>query len=242
VRGDLAPAAVQAAAQVVVSSRFERLIRAALTHRWTMAIKATVRDAVWTVRGSRLKNPVVTSVPRSVLFVCKGNICRSPFAAALAERMLREAGAHAVCASAGFRASSDGRSPAEAIEAARSFGIELDAHIPVSLTNAIVDEADLIVVMEASQVADMNREYPAAAGKVLLLPLAVAPSRENRGYARFNIGDPFGEPLAVFDRCYASIHEALRALVGSLVGAAGTQRDTVPRAPGSGTAKWDEKT
>ena len=63
-----------------------------MTHPVTMAAKAPVKDALWTIRGRQFRNPQFGREVRSVLFLCHGNICRSPFAAVRAAQLLERAG------------------------------------------------------------------------------------------------------------------------------------------------------
>lgn len=196
-----------------------RLVTLALTHPLAMRIKRPLRDGVWSWKGRHLRNPAMPAAPRSLLFVCKGNICRSPFASALTELLLRRAGTGGVlCESAGISASADERPPAAACAAAARFGVSLDGRVPILLTRDLVDRFEMIVVMEAAQFYALRAAYPEAGDRIFLLPLL---SRRRRpGYARYNIADPFGHPVAVFNACYEHLHDDL----GDLLDAAGLIR------------------
>lgn len=86
--------------------------------------------------------------PMSVLFVCLGNVCRSPLAEALLRRMAAEAGAPILVASAGTWAEVEtGIYPDTATLAAR-YGLDGSAHISRQLTPDIVSAADLIVSLD----------------------------------------------------------------------------------------------
>src|SRR3989442_12759849 len=87
-------------------------------------------------------------LPASILFVCHGNICRSPLAAALLRRALSQK--KVGVASAGFMG--PGRpAPPEAVAAAAHYGVDLSAHRSQLLTADRARGADLIVVMDPSQ-------------------------------------------------------------------------------------------
>src|SRR5438128_12633633 len=84
-------------------------------------------------------------LPASILFVCHGNICRSPLAAALLRRALSRQ--EVAVASAGF--SDPGRpAPAEAVAAASRYGVDLSAHRSQLLTPDRARGADLVVAMD----------------------------------------------------------------------------------------------
>lgn len=189
-----------------------RIIRAILTHPVAISIKGRLRDLRWAAAGREIVNPPVPCAVRSILFVCLGNICRSPFAAARARQLLDRAGADGIrCASAGIETSQGNRSPVEACEAAAAFGLRLESHLPVQLTRALASEYDVMVVMEAAQKTIVQEQFPELASRVLLLPLF--DGADLAGYARYNIADPFGQPRAAFDSCYRRIDHALASLI-----------------------------
>ena len=77
-----------------------------------------------------------------VLFVCAGNICRSPFAEALARRIAVERGLDVEFASAGEIALDGDRCPPDAVAVAKEYGVDLSSHRARRLTT---DKADKIV-------------------------------------------------------------------------------------------------
>lgn len=173
-----------------------------------MALKRPVRNAVWTVKGLRTRNPPLPERVGSVLFVCLGNICRSPFGAHRAAQVLGAAGGRAVtCTSAGFHPSQAARSPEGACRAAATYGLSLDEHLPQPLTREMVAAHDVIFVMEAAQLELMRRQYPEHRDRIFLMSLLDdAPAG---GYERYNIADPFGQPDAEFQACYGRIDRIL---------------------------------
>ncbi|HEY8549109.1 MAG TPA: hypothetical protein VIL35_04055 [Vicinamibacterales bacterium] len=192
----------------------DRALTALLTSRAVMPVKHAVRDLWWSLRGFWIRPRPLPRSPRSLLFVCKGNICRSPFAARYAARLLADAGAEGIrCVSAGIAVSRERISPAAAVAAARAFGVDLETHQATQLTPALVEAADLIVVTEVSHVQTLTRQYPRAADRIVLLPLFGADRSRRGGFARFNIADPYGRPVEVFNACYGHIAEAVSALL-----------------------------
>lgn len=162
--------------------------------------------------GRRYRQPVLPERPASVLFVCLGNICRSPFAEGLAARLIAEAGLAIHCSSAGLEASPLASSPAEAIAAARAFGVSLDAHRPVFLSRELVSSHDVVIAMEPYQVDLLRRRWPTWSRRYLLLSL-FEPNDALGAFERYHVVDPFGRPQDDYDRCFSRIDSALRSLI-----------------------------
>ncbi|MEP6501833.1 MAG: ATP-grasp domain-containing protein [Betaproteobacteria bacterium] len=103
----------------------------------------------------------------SVLFLCLGNLCRSPFAeVAAADRL-----PGMTFASAGFL-SHDGRpSPPHIVLTARSLGVDVASARARRVTAAQVAAADLIVCMDTSHLERVAAEFPDAVARTTLLGL-----------------------------------------------------------------------
>src|SRR3989442_14371349 len=85
---------------------------------------------------------------KTILLVCTGNICRSPLAAALLERALKERGFEAIevsSAGAGGGGGAPGFEGAYLVGVGR--GVDLSGHPARLLTREMVDAADLILPM-----------------------------------------------------------------------------------------------
>jgi len=195
------------------------MIRSVLTSPAAMWLKRYLRKAVWTIRGRRITNPPLPTDVRSILFVCHGNICRSPFAEHVARSYLTQAGLGAGAVkvqSAGFRASSDGRCPPEAVAAARLHAVDLRDHQPLALTTELLSGFDIVMGMEPAHLAELRRLWPGCNDRIFLLPLFELPPSTADAFERCHFVDPFGKASAEFERCYQRIDAAARALVTAL--------------------------
>ena len=96
---------------------------------------------------------------RSVLFVCHGNIYRSPFAAECFRTTLASSGRRGIAVgSAGFVG--PGRpAPPEAQLLAERFGVDLRQHQSRLVMGALLADYDLVVVMEAQQARELARRF-----------------------------------------------------------------------------------
>ena len=192
---------------------FERAMTAVLTHPAAMQLKRRIRNARWSVKGRGVRNPAVRGPVRSILFVCLGNICRSPFAARIAEQQA-SSGSTIRFASAGLRTTQAAASPREACAVAATYGISLVDHRPQQVSQELIHAHDMIVVMEAAQLQTLVAAYPEAVDRTFLLPLF--DTRGPSGYGRYNIADPFSQPAAAYDECYQRITTAVRELLAAV--------------------------
>jgi protein-tyrosine phosphatase len=95
---------------------------------------------------------------RNILFVCLGNICRSPLVEAVARKRLADAGLQidvASCGTGGWHAgeSADPRMR----EAAASAGYNLDHHRARQLRSTDFDRYDLLLAMDTDNLHEMQR-------------------------------------------------------------------------------------
>ena len=190
-------------------------LRAASAHPLAQPAKRALRNVVWALKGRSTRHPPLPARARSVLFVCLGNICRSPFAARLAERLLKEAGLDGVrCSSAGIRPSQAMRSPDEACEASAAFGLSLVEHVPQALTRELIESHDMVWVMEHGQFVRLRAEYAQYADRIFLMSLLDPDARG--AYERYNIADPFGSSLSLYLACYERMARSIRNWIRQL--------------------------
>lgn len=149
---------------------------------------------------------------RSVLFVCHGNIIRSPMAAAMLRHYLPQGYSHMVTiSSAGLYAMPTNRADLRAIEVAREFGISLDDHRAQPVTRELVDRYDVILVMDYLNEATLLARYPEAWQKVYMLAACLSGKRPNE----VEIQDPYSGDIADIRRCSEILHSCVCTLAGA---------------------------
>ncbi|MCI0355789.1 MAG: hypothetical protein L0099_12225 [Acidobacteria bacterium] len=109
--------------------------------------------------------------PRALLFLCYGNICRSPVAEALARQVLPQM----EVASAGFFEPTGRRSPLHIHDACRSLGLSLPPRSSKRVTPDMVRHSDLVVLHDLENYQMFAREFPKALDKILLLGMFLKP-------------------------------------------------------------------
>lgn len=146
-----------------------------------------------------------------LLFVCSGNICRSPLAEVLARRYLDARGRSDVAVrSAGIAAFEDTPVSEGAYLVALEHGLDLGAHRAQRLTEEMVAESDLILGMAWHHVD--RAEALGGLGKSFLLG-EYARRPEGTGL----VEDPFGAPLEAYRDTYAELEALVRDAVARLV-------------------------
>jgi protein-tyrosine phosphatase len=105
-----------------------------------------------------------------VVVICHGNILRSAFAEGLLKQAVVAQRAPGLCvSSAGLHAVPGRSADPRGVAVAREWGVDLTAHRAAMLSAEVVAGADLILVMDLLNAAEMAWHYPEAAGKVFLL-------------------------------------------------------------------------
>jgi protein-tyrosine phosphatase len=104
-----------------------------------------------------------------VLFVCTGNLCRSPSAAFLLRQQLGDAaGAEVTVHSAGTVEVDTGPPRALVLEG-RAYGIDLADHVPRTVDPGMIQAADLVVGLTREHVRETVVAVPASFSKTFTL-------------------------------------------------------------------------
>jgi protein-tyrosine-phosphatase len=149
----------------------------------------------------------------NILFVCIGNICRSPFAQGLFAKLVRQEGYTGFHAeSAGLLALPGNSATFLAQKVAVEHGVELAGHKAKGLSQELVDWSELILVMEKSHKDELLADFSEAADKTFLM----------RRFARFGsrsrgIADPYGLQYDAYRFCYLDIEDAVSGLMDFLI-------------------------
>ncbi len=173
--------------------------------------------------GMRAENKkLVLPSARSFVFVCFGNIMRSPMAAALFQRAATEYGLLGLSiASAGIHASPGTPAHPRAQVAAQVLGVALDHHRSSLLTAEMVAQADAIFAMDFQNKAELLASYPETWDRIFMMSAYAEGDLHYR-----EIPDPYFGDQQECTRCYAVLNTCAQNLARSLSQRAITASDS----------------
>ncbi len=137
-----------------------------------------------------------------ILFVCKGNICRSPFAEGYARKHCPPTVQVVSC---GYFPVQGRSCPTEAIEAAQSFQINLEEHRSQIVTKELLEQASIIFLFDQENQEKISRQFPDLQKKLFYLG-SCSPKLS------LYIKDPVGGTVEDFTRTYENIRFSIDML------------------------------
>ncbi len=135
---------------------------------------------------------------KSILFVCVGNICRSPMAQYwVCDQLQKKELSHIQVSSAGIRAVIASPVAQEVHDILTRFHIDSSQHRAQQLNKKIINQAELILTMETWQKQELSFAFPDSRGKIFTLG-------KWRGE---EIQDPYQQSHAVFEKAFDLMRE-----------------------------------
>jgi protein-tyrosine phosphatase len=164
----------------------------------------SIRDR-WSIPRN-LRQSLESIDPESVdriVFVCKGNVCRSPYA----EASLRSMGFNTT--SCGLDVQVVSPPPETAVVVARERGVDVAGHQSRSIHSLVLGPADCLVAMSVEHLSQLSEYGRTSGSQVTLLGIWCKK-------ARLRIRDPFGCDEKSFVESFDLIDQGIRGLVGCL--------------------------
>ena len=144
----------------------------------------------------------------NILFVCTGNTCRSPMAAAFFNHMNPDScfTAH----SAGLAADAGRPATPQAIAVLQElYGLDLSDHRARGVTADLLDQASLVLTMTSPQQQVLHQAVPDLAGKIMTLA-------EAAGLDDCDVLDPYGGDAGHYQQTASELAELVCLFSGRL--------------------------
>ena len=158
---------------------------------------------------------MVASDPVRVVFVCWGNICRSPMAERVAERMAADQGLTGVEFTSAATSREELGAPMDrrAESVLREHGYRVDGHVAHQITCEEIEHADLVIAMEDIHVTRMMGLTPEA-GNVSLLTDYDPEAEPGSGVPDpwYGTADGFYDTLAAVEAAVPGVLDRVREL------------------------------
>ncbi|KLV10868.1 arsenate reductase/protein-tyrosine-phosphatase family protein [Photobacterium ganghwense] len=185
-------------------------LAAAVTRRFPVLLKGRCL-----ITRYRLKKLFRSNPHRRILFVCYGNIMRSPFAEQVCRQAVEQLNTGSGVESFGFHTPEDRQSPAEARQAALQLNYNLEDHRSKCLRQCDLEDSDVVFIFDEKNHAVITASYhvPNAFYLSDLQPFWNRTAGE--------VADPYGLGLEGVRNCYRQIEQCISRLSKDIISKGG---------------------
>lgn len=155
----------------------------------------------------------------NILFVCMGNICRSPSAEGIFIQQLKQSAYRQRIStdSAGTHGYHIGHAPdIRAIATAARFGVDIGQLRSRKISLSDFDEFDLIIAMDEANLSNLRDMQPASSRARVQLMLEYLPAQAGQANRISEVPDPYYGDIADFEYMYNLLEPASAALLQSI--------------------------
>ena len=145
---------------------------------------------------------------KTILFICTGNVCRSPMAEGVFRQEVKGRGEYRAI-SAGLGALEGQPASPYAVQAMHELGVDISSHRSRMISTELVREADFIFGMTQSHIDTVTMLFPDAAEKTFLL----REFDETLDVFEKDISDPIGGSYGVYLNCRDQIEQGIASML-----------------------------
>lgn len=133
---------------------------------------------------------------KSIMFICTGNVCRSPMAHFYMQKKLKDLNKENeyIISSCGTHAVNGQNATNNAIKAMESYGVDLTKHRATNIQDSNIKDYDLIFTLTEDHKKQVLEFYPSLSDKVFVLKVYV-----NNKEIYKDIDDPWGLDINVYN-------------------------------------------
>jgi protein-tyrosine-phosphatase len=147
-----------------------------------------------------------------ILFICSGNICRSPMAEEYARHRASRTGlSHLLVESAGTLGIEGAPASDEAVETLRKIGLDLTQHRSRGLRRDHLDRSEMILVMERRHLEELDKRFPVRERDIYLL--RAFEDGPDPAWDAPDLDDPIGLSQDVYQARFEEIRTAVDYLM-----------------------------
>lgn len=160
-----------------------------------------------------------------IVFVCTGNICRSPMAEGLLRAKLPEhLKSKVIIESAGTMDIEGSLASSEAVQVMQDKGIDISYHRSQGVSHEVIQDADIIFALAGDHRSYLESVFPQVRDNVFLLKTFDLDHKKKRA-GSISISDPIGGTIETYIKCSDAIEKEidrflprLRRLIEETVG------------------------
>jgi len=164
-------------------------------------ITKKIRNNLVSIRNIKNKNTPLLNNGDMIVFVCRGNICRSPFA----ELYVKQCYGYENVISCGFDRREGRMSLQNAIVAASNYGVDMKEHKSRYIKEDLVKKADYIFIMDKANYIEFKNLYRDYINKVYLLG------------GKKEIRDPYKSSVENYINTYKMIKERVDVIMSKIL-------------------------